>query len=377
MGRPRGVLVAISGQTAGPEGRTASFGTAPGKKKANDAENLDETRCALAMVENLDANVGRVLGKLKELDLDRNTIVLFFSDNGPNTWRWNGGMKGRKGTVDEGGVRSPCFVRWTGGGIRPGTEVREIAGAIDLLPTLCSLAGVRPVGGKPLDGRDLSPLLKGEAPADDAARVGRTGACSRPSDRMFPCGRHHIATTRGADCSTCGATRSKRGHRTGTARTGQTTGGRGGAVERKKTGAGVVPPRGSSVPGRLSRVPRTPLPARDGVAHGGVRRSAPAPNCSYFVNWTSLDDRITWDVDVHTSGEYDVEVLYTCPLADAGSTFRLSCGESRLEGRVEPGWDPPLYTNQDTLPRPPAESKMKESEHSDPVRFGWLRDVGC
>jgi hypothetical protein len=55
-----------------------------------------------------------------------------------------------------------------------------------------------------------------------------------------------------------------------------------------------------------------------------------------------------------------VEVLYTCPEADAGSTFRLSLGEAKLEGRVEPGWDPPLYANQDTLPRPPAESKMKE-----------------
>jgi arylsulfatase A-like enzyme len=340
-------------------------GPTGGKTKANDTENLDETRCALAMVENLDANVGRVLRKLEELDLDRNTIVLFFSDNGPNTWRWNGGMKGRKGTVDEGGVRSPCFVRWTGGGIRPGTEVREIAGAIDLLPTLCSLAGVRPVGEKPLDGRDLSPLLKGETLSDDVAREWK--------DRR-------VFTAFGTNVSVRTASHryDARGGLFDLRRDlGQTE-----DIAREQpelakqladevarwkveTGAGIVPPpEARPFPVGYREFPRTPLPARDGVAHGvahgGIRRSAPAPNCSYFVNWTRLDDRITWDVDVHTAGEYDVEVLYTCPEADAGSTFRLSLGEAKLEGRVEPGWDPPQYANQDTLPRPPAESKMKE-----------------
>ena len=67
------------------------------------------TRAALAMCENIDWNVGRVLKKLDELKLADNTIVLYFSDNGPNSWRWNGGMKGRKGSTDEGGVRSPLL----------------------------------------------------------------------------------------------------------------------------------------------------------------------------------------------------------------------------------------------------------------------------
>ena len=59
--------------------------------------------------------------------------------------------------------------------------------------------------------------------------------------------------------------------------------------------------------------PRTPLPARDGIPHGGVKRSAGAPNCSYFVNWTTLDDKMTWDIDVHATGTYDVEILYVGP----------------------------------------------------------------
>ncbi len=99
------------------------------------------TRAALAMCENIDWNVGRVLAKLDELKLADNTIVLYFSDNGPNSWRWNGGMKGRKGSTDEGGVRSPLLIRWPGH-IKPGTKIAQIAGAIDLLPTLAELAGV-------------------------------------------------------------------------------------------------------------------------------------------------------------------------------------------------------------------------------------------
>src|SRR5581483_7650560 len=83
-------------------------------------------------------------------------------DNGPNSWRWNGSMKGRKGSTDEGGVRVPFLIRWPGK-IKPGTSVTQIAGAIDLLPTLTSMAGIPTVSTKPLDGRDLTPLLYGKA----------------------------------------------------------------------------------------------------------------------------------------------------------------------------------------------------------------------
>ena len=120
--------------------------------------------------------------------------------------------------------------------------------------------------------------------------------------------------------------------------------------------------------------PRTPLPARDGVPHGGVKRSAGAPNCSYFVNWTSLDDKMTWDIQVNTTATYDVEILYTCPVADAGSTVELEFNDAKLEGKVVPGWDPPLYTNQDTIQRPAGESQMKEFR---PLALGAIRLEKC
>ena len=136
------------------------FKDKPITQSATDAEQevADETRCALAMMENQDRNVGRVLAKLREHQLEQNTIVVYFSDNGPNSMRWTGGMKGRKGSTDEGGVRSVCYLRWPAK-LPPGHTVTQITGAIDLLPTLAALAGVNRVGDKPLDGRDVSPLL--------------------------------------------------------------------------------------------------------------------------------------------------------------------------------------------------------------------------
>jgi hypothetical protein len=69
---------------------------------------------------------------------------------------------------------------------------------------------------------------------------------------------------------------------------------------------------------------------------------------------------MVWLLDVHTAGRYEVTIDYTCPLPDAGANIELSFQDARLTGKVAPGWDPPLYTNQDTLPRPPGESQMKE-----------------
>jgi hypothetical protein len=73
---------------------------------------------------------------------------------------------------------------------------------------------------------------------------------------------------------------------------------------------------------------------------------------------------------VLTAGDYDVEILYTCPLADAGSDVELSFRNATFTAKVQPGWDPPLYTNQDTVPRPAAESRMKEFR---PLSAGTIR----
>ena len=118
-----------------------------------------------------------------------------------------------------------------------------------------------------------------------------------------------------------------------------------------------------------AQFPATLLPARDGVPHGGVQRSAPAPNCSYFKNWKSTDDSITWDIEVATAGTYDATIFYTCPQADVGSTVELSFNGDRIEGTVAEAHDPPISGGEyDRVPRT-AESYVKDFK---PLRLGSI-----
>jgi hypothetical protein len=102
------------------------------------------------------------------------------------------------------------------------------------------------------------------------------------------------------------------------------------------------------------------LPARDGVPHGKVKRSAKAPNCSYFTNWTSMDDSMTWDIEVATSGKYEVSVYYTCPAADVGSAFELSFNGARIEGKVTEPNDPPALGAENDRAKREGESLVKD-----------------
>ncbi len=130
------------------------------------ARGLDNKPAAIyGLVENIDENVGRLLKHLDQLGIADNTIVIFLSDNGaegPQGSRFNAGMRGMKGTVHEGGVRVPMFVRWPGK-IEAGKVIPQLAGHIDLLPTIAQLCEVdlQKAKTKPLDGRSLVPLLFG------------------------------------------------------------------------------------------------------------------------------------------------------------------------------------------------------------------------
>ncbi|NLI00319.1 MAG: arylsulfatase [Chthonomonadales bacterium] len=121
---------------------------------------LDETTAKVyGMVENIDENVGRVMDGLRRLDLERNTILIFMGDNGPQQPRFNGGLRGLKGSVYEGGIRVPFFIRWPAA-LQP--RVAEPIGAnVDIMPTLLDLAGVAPPPGVRLDGISLRSVLHG------------------------------------------------------------------------------------------------------------------------------------------------------------------------------------------------------------------------
>jgi arylsulfatase A-like enzyme len=131
------------------------------------------------MVEH-DGHVGQVLAKLKELGLDENTIVMYSTDNGAETFTWPDGgttmFRGEKNTNWEGGYRVPTMIRWPGT-IKPGTVINDIGAHEDMLTTLAAAAGDRTakqdllkgrkIGNTTykvhLDGYDLGPAFRGEA----------------------------------------------------------------------------------------------------------------------------------------------------------------------------------------------------------------------
>jgi arylsulfatase A-like enzyme len=333
----------------------------PSRASNRAQEDPAFTRAALAMCANLDWNVGRLLERLTRLDLATNTLVVYFSDNGPNSWRWNGGMKGRKGSTDEGGVRSPLFMRWPGR-LPADARIPQIAAVTDLFPTLADLAGVPLPASKPLDGRSLKPLL-GLSQADWPERLlfshwnGRVSVRSQryrldADGRLFD-----IENDPGQQRDLAPSLPEVR-DRLARAKA---------DWQRELLGPLGEDDRPFTVGYR--QFPATPLPARDGVPQGGIRRSASAPNCSFFENWTRTDDRITWDIEVVAAGRYSVVIDYTCPESEVGSRIELTFQSSRLEGRVTEAHDPPLKgAEHDRVPRH-GESYVKDFR---PFRLGSI-----
>jgi arylsulfatase A-like enzyme len=112
----------------------------------------------LDVIRELDASVGRVLDRVRDLGIEEETLVIFLSDNGPSWGGDTGGLRGRKSYTWEGGLRVP-FIAWQPGVIPAGMESAEPAAVIDLFPTLIQQAGLMARGGKPLDGKNIWALM--------------------------------------------------------------------------------------------------------------------------------------------------------------------------------------------------------------------------
>jgi arylsulfatase A-like enzyme len=323
-----------------------------------DQEDLEFTRAALAMCENIDWNVGRVLAKLEELELEENTIIIYFNDNGPNSWRWNGGMKGRKGSVDEGGVRTPLFVKWPGK-IKKGLVIEGLASAIDLLPTLTQLTGIDHQIPKPLDGISLKALLLENNPQWKDRYI-----FNQWQDKISVRSQKYRLGSEGGLFDI----ENDREQQVNLAEQEPEI-----YEELQQAKEAYIRDVADQLPEEDPRAftlgypgaTYTQIPARDGVAHGNIQRSNHWPNCSFFTGWTSLEDRITWDVEVIEEGDFKVSLYYTCPKGDEGSRFLLSMGENKLAGKIETAIDPPFRGMENDRTSSRGESYVKDFKALD------------
>ncbi|MGN0188650.1 MAG: sulfatase [Candidatus Cryptobacteroides sp.] len=130
------------------------------KETGKPRKNLDDTY--KDMIETMDEGIGRIFAALRETGLDRNTFVIFFSDNGPCGPGTAGALRGGKGDVFEGGHRVPAIVRMPGT-VKKGAVSGETVLCMDIFPTMLDMAGIRyDDSGRPLDGISFLPVLKGK-----------------------------------------------------------------------------------------------------------------------------------------------------------------------------------------------------------------------
>lgn len=289
------------------------------------------------------------------------SIVVFTSDNGPwmpgsgreGEWkrRYNGGMRGRKAEVDEGGVRSPLFIRWPGH-IAPGQAIPQLAAHVDLFPTLMELCGLPMPATLPQDGRSLVPLLKGEA--------------KDWPDRMIFAHQNRFGETR----MTPGSVRTRQYRLVNRddryelydmlADPGQEKDVAGQRPEVVETLAAAYEKWYRDVTSRRTDPPLLPvgfagsgvtaLQAEDAKLAGGLefRRKQGWAHDS-ILNWTSGDDSATWALDVLRPGAYAVTLMVGCSPEGAGGVVQISCGEQCVEAAIPQAHDPV-----------PAEEKAKD-----------------
>lgn len=325
-------------------------------------EGLDSLlSCVYGMVDNMDYNVNRILTRLEELKLRDNTIVIFFSDNGPNTIRYNGGMKGIKGSVDEGGVRLPFYISWPGK-IKPGTT-SQLAQDIDILPTLLGLCriGYDPVN--PLDGIDLSGLIRGK---------------KKPFDRYI--------FSRQANASLAVCNGSVRNNRYRLVRTRRDTllydmiadpSQRTNIYKSETSVAKMLTDTLSkwemelvsnyepvtTIKAGFPEEKAFTLPVQDAHLSGHIKFSSIHPNQSHTQNWDQNGDSIFWTLNIQNSSTYRVELKYGCPAGEEGSRLLLHTSGASIMFTIDQPYESKILPDRDFV---------KRSESVERT-WGWMK----
>jgi sialate O-acetylesterase len=305
-----------------------------------------------AMIENLDRNVGRLLQKLDQTGLSANTIVLFTTDNGPNTARYNGGMRGGKGSVFEGGLRVPCFIRWPDK-LKSGSRVPEITQHVDILPTLLELAAVPLPKRQPLDGVSLVPLLKGNTSSwpqrtlfDLTGRGGKDGTpipeypgtARTETHRWVHDGKQPMLFD----------LRNDPGEKTNLATQHPAL-----AAEMEKSYLAwfreVTAPSG----GRVARFPITLGEGTDLLVPNAARiGGAKLFGKGWDYDWATFPTpaaAMCWHLSVPVAGRYAVSVLHTAK--NTGGEVRVTIGDTAARSTVTSVYDPPEIPRRDLIPR--------------------------
>ncbi|QGY46495.1 sulfatase-like hydrolase/transferase [Maribellus comscasis] len=302
----------------------------------------DRTAAVYAMVDEMDENIGRIMSKLEELNLDENTILIFLSDNGPAFHRFNDGLAGIKAQVSEGSVRVPLYLRWKGH-IPENNHIYDIAGVIDILPTLIDLTGIKAPDNVKMDGVSLVPLINGESNLHPERMI-FTHQTRFGKNVMTPGGvrtqRYRLVNNNSKyelydmyiDPSQRRDISSDKPEITEKLKEAYENWYK--DVTSKGTGSPSVP---VGYPGQDTvRAVAPDAILKGGVGYNGVHGWA----YNWIVNWKSVNDSVIWPVQVYQSGNYKFNLLYTCDEADIGSEMQLSVKNEHIRNIISKAHSP-------------------------------------
>lgn len=317
------------------------------KYKTRGLDN--ELACIYGMVENMDENIGRILAKLEQLDLSEKTIVIFLSDNGPNSFRYNGDMKGKKGNVDEGGVRVPFYISW------PGTievgKTGQLAQGIDLFPTLLELCSVNYQPVLPIDGVDLSETIFRQKENFDRyiftrqasyPLEGRAGSIRNDRYRLTIANGETLLYDMQNDPSQKLDISGQYPEKTNLLLT-----------EYKKWENEMVSQYQlqTTIEAGFPEERNITLPVQDAILSGKVKFSSIHPNQSHTENWVQNGDSIFWKLNMLKAGKYLVELQYGCPKIDIGSQFHFHSNSGSFTFKIDKPFNSEILPDRDYVPR--------------------------
>lgn len=316
----------------------------------------DDIACSYGMVANIDENVGRMLARLESLQLAENTIVIFMTDNGPNSWRYNADMKGKKAWVNDGGTRVPFFIRW-GNQLPAGRTIRELTAHIDVLPTLVELCGIRMPETLPLDGVSLAGLIRGETDTL-AARTLFThhnnaianivpfpGAMRTRDFRFVGRGNEQFELTSMADDPTENEDLSDQYP--------EVLASMKAAYLAWFSEVNQVPVAIPPIPVGYPHIDRMELPAHEAFLTGDIHYKFGKFGWAndWITGWTSKVDTIRWEVKATEAVDYEVSIKYTTPAENIGAAIQLSTDKQNLPAKIDTPFEPMVVVSPDRAHR--------------------------
>lgn len=313
-------------------------------------QGLDnELSCIYGMVENMDENIGLILAKLENLNLTEKTIVIFLSDNGPNTFRYNGDMKGKKGNVDEGGVRVPFYISWPG--VISAGKTAQLAQGIDLFPTLLELCSIKYKPVLPIDGVDLSKTIFKKTEDFDRTIFtrqasyplqGRAGSIRNDRYRLTIANGEILLYDMQIDPS----------QKTDIAENFPEMKNKLTEEYRKWENEMVSQYQlQTTIEAGFPGERNITLPVQDAILSGEIKYSSIHPNQSHTENWVQNGDSVYWTLNMKNAGNYTVELQYGCPETDTGSQFLFHSNSGWFTFKIEKPFNSEILPNRDYVPR--------------------------